>query len=355
LTDKIATTKMLALILLSTLTFCGKALAADRSYADQGIELYNQRNYRGAAQLLGLAVETERDNAAAFYYMGNCTYALGQRDTAVKYYWYVIHHFSSTKEAYYSRDVLRRIDPDYSKNSAISFATRARRTGAKPLTIGLATGSGSKQELIDGLMQVLKSQGNRPNVSERLIASAKAALSHYPTPLLALLVQRGIKICLTPTTIDQDPRSQNTKPRGYEEGTTYKNCPGFFNGRMIVVCEYALRGADDSAWSNTSDPIGTLRHEMGHAIDSCLGGLSGSEEFKHAYYLDVGRIDEDAKPRIAYYLQTAQGGPSETFAELICYDFGGRTRDQARCQLVHLCFKQASGLIDQKLAQVCQK
>ena len=338
--------------------FAGRASAEGSSDLDQGIQLYNQRNYQAAAQLLNRAASAERNNPSVYYYSANCAYAMGKRATAIKFYWFVAHRFSTSKEAYYSRNVLKQIDPDYSKNSALAYASRTPAVDTKPRMVSAAEFSkmgGSNLKQVDDLIQVLKSQGNRPEVSEQLISSAKAALLCYPPPLLSLLQQRGIKICLTPTTIDQDPRNQNTKPRGYEEGSTYKNCPGFFNGRTIVVCEYTLSGFDDSGWDHALDPIGTLRHEMGHAIDACLGGVSRSDEFKHAYYLDVGQIPEDVKPHISYFLQTSQGGPSETFAELVCYDFGGRTRYPERCQLVHSSFKQASAVIEQKLAQVGQR
>jgi Tfp pilus assembly protein PilF len=118
-----ATIKILAASLLATLTVGASAVAADRSYLDQGIQLYNQRDYQRAAQSLSLAIQADRENASAFYYLANCAYAEGKRDIAIKYYWYVAHHFSSSKEAYYCRNVLRKIDPEYSKNSAISYAS----------------------------------------------------------------------------------------------------------------------------------------------------------------------------------------------------------------------------------------
>jgi hypothetical protein len=90
---------------------------------------------------------------------------------------------------------------------------------------------------------------------------------------------------------------------------------------------------------------------MGHAVDNCLGGFSRTDEFKHAYYLDIGQIDDDLKPRVSYFLQPGQGGPSEAFAELVCYHFGGRPSNQSRCHLVHASFKLTTALIDKKLLE----
>jgi tetratricopeptide (TPR) repeat protein len=348
---------MIALASVAWLGFtCAPLNAADNAYLDQGIALYQQKNYRAAVVCFNQAIAADRNNASPYFYLANCAYALGDRKSAIKIHWFVAHHFPSAKEAYSSRDILRTLDPDYSRNSTIPTASTTptmatRSAAAAPGGLSEA----SNQSLVDDLLVVVRSQGNRPNVSPKLVEATKQALYCYPPSLLTLLSKRRIKICLTPSTVDQDPRMQNTQPHGYEEGTTYKNCPGFFDGRHIVVCAYAVRGFDDSAWEPTEDPIGTLRHELGHAFDYCLGNVSTSDEFKHAYYMDVSRIPEENKPRLSYFLQLSDTGPRETFAEILCCDFGGRQRFRNNnTQLVRSSFKQAAAVAEQKLRQASQ-
>src|SRR6185436_14721642 len=122
--------------------------------------------------------------------------------------------------------------------------------------------------------------------------------------------------------IDKEPELVNTQPSGYEEGTTYRNCPGCFDGGEIVICEYTFIGDSDDLRAQ-KDTVSTLRHEIGHALDYCLGGYSTTTAFKHAHALDAGSMDEDAKPQLAYYLQKDISGPIETFAELVCAKLGG--------------------------------
>lgn len=342
---------ILILVACAPMVTRGTAAAANKDF-DQGVELYKQKHYAQAVESFKNAVNIDNNNPSAYYYLANCAYALGKRPEAIELYWGIVHKFGTTREAYYSRDFLKRIDPSYGKHSTSLPASPGPSTQSKSAATDNSSATTDKEKLIKDLLVVVRSQGNRPDVSQDLIGRVKQTLATYPAELLELLEARDIKIHLTPTTIDEDPRMQNTTPRGYEEGTSYKNCPGFFDGEKIVVCEYALRGSDDSAWEHTEDPLGTLRHELGHAFDRCLGHVSASEEFKHAYYLDVGHIDEEVKPRIAYFLQQSRNGPAETFAELMCYHFGGRTAhwQQARCQLVHSSFTEAASVAEQKLS-----
>ena len=329
-------------VIFALLLSGGQAYAVGNDNFDRGIELYKNKNYEAAAKSFAESARVNTKNAGAYYYLANCSYAMGHRDEAIKQYWSILHYFPTAREAYYARSFLKQIDGDYSKHlndvSPGQLPVQAKTKEADP-SERFSPPEISKNKLIENILHVVKSQGNRPEVSNTLIEEAKKTLANYPTGLLMSLITKGCYVCLTPTTIDQDPRMQNTKPRGYEEGTTYKNCPGFFDGEHIVVCEYALRGSDDSHWEPTEDPIGTLRHELGHAFDYCLGNISTSEAFKHAYYLDAGSIDEEAKPRLAYFLQTSRSGLAETFAELAQPDRFKRFKD---IQSVPVKFKQRS-------------
>jgi hypothetical protein len=204
------------------------------------------------------------------------------------------------------------------------------------------------------LIVITRNQGDRPPVSITMIRQVKSALESFPPLFLDLLRANSAKVHITPTMIDHNPDLKNTRPRGYEEGMTYKNCPAMFDSDNIVVAEYALIGDNDSAWEKMEDPIGSMRHEMGHALDQFLGRLTQTEEFKHVYYLDLGRLDPPTKERLGYYTQKASGGPSEAFAEVFAGMYGGRSMKdrQARTEEVLKSFPGLAALIKKKIAEI---
>lgn len=101
---------------------------------------------------------------------------------------------------------------------------------------------------------------------------------------------------------------------------------------------------------DTTSELGVVRHELGHAIDHCLGYYSSSEEFKHQYLLDAGNVPPEYTGRLDYFLQKAGSGPSETFAELFCHYVGGETANRVEsCELTHKYFPSADKAMINKL------
>lgn len=335
------------------------SLASEGHFA-AGVRLYNERNYAQAIAHFVEVTKGEPRNQTAYYYGANCYYQLGKRDEAIKFYWFIVRSFPQSREAAQVKGFLKQIDPNFQRNSTDASvaslptleAPAQAATAKKPKS---SAATKPKDQIINEMIKVVKALKDRPNVSAQLLERIRAALRAYPDALLGLLYKEKCFIYVTPTMIDKDPGLQNTKPSGYEEGRTYKNCPGMFDGYNIVLCEYTLE--DDFDVEPAPDPIGTLRHELGHAIDGYMNGISETEEFRHAYRLDVGGIDDDVKSKIAYYLQIDVRGPRETFAELMCYQFGGRENQwqKQRCDLVYRSFKRAWTVMAQKINSLSEK
>jgi tetratricopeptide (TPR) repeat protein len=344
-------------VLITSLVSAGAAWAGQR---EEGIQLYNQHQLEPALKVFAKAVQQNPGDVTSCYYMANCCFGLRRQDEAVKLYWYVARNFPSSKESYSARAFLKQIDREYLVHSTDASLLRLPEIkGAELAAVGGAQGSASppkldssgKQAIIDRVVLVARAQAGRPEVSAGMIGNVKKALLAYPNNLLALIAGRGCKIYLTPTMIDKEPQLQNTKPSGYEEGETYKNCPGMFKGKEIVICELALSPRDDSEWTTLPDPVGTLRHELGHAVDHYLGQVSSTEEYKHIYLLEMAKVDENDKPTIAYFLQKDYRGPRETFAELMCAQYGGR-KDDRRTEKLAQSFPELSKLITRKIADI---
>jgi tetratricopeptide (TPR) repeat protein len=345
-----------------SLIVCALYLSACPVYSQnnaEGIRLYNQKDYDGATKVFAGCIKDNPKDVKSCFYLAYCCYAKQRLDDAVKLYWYVVKSFPNSAESYSARSFLKQIDRNYLKDMQDSnLAVLPEIKGieianaASPAVPERRSLSGKdKEEIIERLVKVVPAQADRKNVSKQLIENVKEALKAYPTNLLALVYAKGGKVYLTPTMIDKEPMLQNTQPTGYEDGTTFKNCPGMFQrGNEIVICEYSMQGDN---WAPLTDCIGTLRHELGHAVDCYLGWFSGKEAFKHEYLLEAARIDEDVKTRLGYFLQKDRTGPTETFAELMCYQYVGRAKNE-RTDLVHSSFPGLARMITKEIAAIPQ-
>ncbi len=346
-----ASLKATIFILFVLLASTSNTLASSK--LDNAIHLYQAKDYGKALASFTDIYRSTPTNPTAYCYAANCHYALRQKSEAINLYWYVVKTFPSSKEAYSSRAFLKQIDTSYAKNSYKNGSNWSPNdTVSKAETAKKAIKEPVDPAAINSIVKIIQAQANRPDVSAELIKEAKSLLATYPAELINEMQRHGTKIYLTPTMIDKEPGLQNTKPRGYENGSTYKNCPGMFSYPNIIICAYALKGSDDESWEPTSDPIGTLRHELGHAFDSYMGRVSETEEFKHAYYLDCGTVEEEAKNQLSYYLQKAEGGPSETFAELFCCKYGGSTVHKEHSAIVQSSFPRCMAIINKLIAKL---
>jgi tetratricopeptide (TPR) repeat protein len=334
-----------------SLLLSGVALAISNPNYDQGLALFNQGRFAQAITAFQAASKVDPRNVNCYYYMASSYQQLGRTKDAATYYHYIVRYFPSSTQAGQANLILAKIAPQSTHTLGATSSVTATSQVVTPQSVNTEHAV-KRAGKIDDLIKVYKPLAGRPAVSDKFVAQVKSALSGFPPQAIAAIREGGGMIHLTPTLIDRNPELKNTRPRGYEEGHTYKNCPAMFDYPNIVVCEYAIVGDDDDdKWELTDDPIGSMRHEMGHALDAFLGGLTQTEEYKHAYYLDLGKVDQDMREKLHYYTQKAEGGPSETFAELVCALYGGGTTSyrNTRCQEVFQCFPTMSALIKNKI------
>jgi tetratricopeptide (TPR) repeat protein len=327
------------------------AYAADQPI-QHAIALYTQKNYSAACKEFTQIFQKDPNNVTAIYYCANCYLGAGQQKEAVKLYQYIIKAHADSGGAAQARTVLKALKIDTGAALASPAAAAASGSGTKSEAASGPLSDTQKQVVIAEIIKVVRATKDRPEVSKLVIGEVQEALAQYPESLLVLLHKHGCHVRLTPTMIDNDPELEHTQPRGYEDGATFRNCPGMFDGSDIILPEYIYQGDSDQI-SKNSGAVGTLRHELGHAIDRYMGNITGREDFRHQYYLDLGRIDDDVKAKLSYFVQKDRGGPSETFAELMCFRYGGRIGYQKdRNDQVHSAFKLTYAYIDKMLANV---
>jgi len=355
--NRLETRALLGCVIASALFFIG-CPSAFATTMEEATKAFNKGQFNKASEAFRAIVDGDEQNFNAHYYLAASLFKLGQENDAIEQYWIILKKFPAHPRVGAIRTYLYKHDSNFSKNAAKIASSVGDNAGGNVEMLS-PNFSGKKltdpSEIANAMVGKVKPLQNRPEVSSLLVMDIKAALNEYPASVLNLLYAKGCKILVTPTYIDRDPQSANSRPQGFEYGSTWKDCPGRFDGRNVIVCEYTIGNGVDL--EKASDPIGILRHEIGHAIDRFLGDISNKPDFKSAYDQDLHKLDDFVKPRLRYYIQTEGNGPAETFAELAAAKYGGKAQSGKRknrsatiANLVYDNFPSANMVLESKLA-----
>jgi tetratricopeptide (TPR) repeat protein len=339
------------LLMIVTGTLFASPNCHAKSDYETAIELYSKKQYASAAQYFEAASLNNPSNAAANYYAGYSFYLAGRKNEAITSFRRLANAFPSLKEGMQARVFLKSLDPNYGKSNS-----DATTTTKVPVEQRVATANKvvpKPREIVDGMVEVKRSNGKLPNVTPAFVEKIKGLLVAMPISVLTFWKDNGGSVVITPSVVEIDFRIQNTVPRGWDQDFSWKDSPALTHGNQVVVSQYKANQKTGDTVDNTPE-IGVVRHETGHAIDYCMDKFTDSNEFKHAYYLDSAKVPEEQRKRLDYFLQKATGGPSETFAELFCYRMGGET-DTPRmevCDLVHKYFPLCDKELEKCLAKL---
>ena len=280
---------------------------APTSYLPQARRMYAAKRYAEAARLYQLAIQMEGAGAGGYLYMGHCEYFLGHLPQALNYYQFITQNFRNGSECKIAAQYVAQLEPLAKKQTQTTMIGRATVSGLS----GLATSA-----LMDRF-EVVRPVAGHPEVSPGTVASVKEYVRGLPPAVQNLLQSNNIKFCITPTLVDKYPAMGYQEGRGYD-GYTYKRCPGMFKGDTIIICERLVdEGSNEVEAPLSPASVGnTFHHEVGHALDSCLGNFSTSEDYRHAYYLDIARVPAEAASSVSYYMQKSVAGQQESCAEL---------------------------------------
>lgn len=295
-----------------------------------GLDCYQQKRYLEAGQYFELASVNDPNNEIANYYAGYCFYLAGRPAQAIASLRRLCRRQSGSKEAAQAQALLRRIDPDFGKEVPPAASSPVEKV--RPATA---------RELVAAMIKIQPGTGRLPDVSNAFVEKVKEMLVTVPLPILLLLRREGAQVVVGPSVVEHDQRIQNTAPRGWSGDYNWKQSPALTHGRKVFMAQYRLDGRTGE-YVDTSPEVGVVRHELGHALDHCLGDYTETDAFKHAYLLDAAKVPDEYQEKLHYFLQKADSGPSETFAELFCYRVGGETDSrQEKCELVHKYFPNA--------------
>ena len=141
-----------------------------------------------------------------------------------------------------------------------------------------------------------------------------------------MIKENNIKVVAGERTTVVKPSLMGKTPRGWPKGSTWDSADGFFDptNKMILVTEnYKPLGGGNKIRKTNRRP-GVFGHETGHAVDTSLGNISGSDAFAKAYIKGKERIKAFyLENEYSYFMQAGGIGERETFAELFAELNGG--------------------------------
>jgi hypothetical protein len=151
-------------------------------------------------------------------------------------------------------------------------------------------------------------------------AKIKQAVDGLPKDVQQFLAKHNVQIKESDNMGKIWPETKDQQLRNYPPGETEATeGTGAYNQQKHEIAMAERK--------TSSDPAGTVRHEVGHAVDDDASGdgteISNSAQFKAAYEKDVANLTPEQKKALSYYLEK-DGGREETFAELSADKFGGR-------------------------------
>jgi hypothetical protein len=307
----------------------GKGAAATSTVMAKAIQLYQARRYAEASGLFGQAIKSEGAGASGYLYLAHCQYGLGHIKESVPYYRYVRDTYKDSPESKIAQQYLAKLDPTSAAGGA--GAAKGAAASASP-SLNSSDRPAASGNLLDRI-EIVRAVNGHPALDKLTINTIKEDLKKLPKPVQKILIDGEIKFCLTTTLIDKFPAMGYQEGRGYD-GHTYKACPGMFWTDTVYICERTVNEGNDevSGQIMPGQMTQTFYHEIGHALDACLGDYSTKDDYRHAYYLDLARIPSEAAGRLAYYMQKSDAGQVESCGEItaVCLGSGERTGEDIK-------------------------
>lgn len=314
---------------------------ANNSYG-QGVLLYRAGRYREAAAYFWQSITKEDGQAGSWLYMAHSY--LGARDVpnAIKTYETIVKTYPDQKEGQEAKNYLARLAPARAAAAQAAVKDRAANDAQAEAAV-------PKKSKLEDRIVLQRPKVGHPEVSSEVTTAVKEAMANIPKPVRKILTAGDIKFVLTTTMIDRYPEGAYQEVEGYEGGTS-KSCPGLFDPSKdeIVLAQYTVDEANDEL--NRPIPnkriIQTFLHECGHAVDHCIGRISMTDQYRHAYYLDIARVPDDMRRKLAYYLQKSTRGQYESCGQLLGIIMGLQDETSEDMQA---CFPNTLAFLKQKV------
>lgn len=314
------------LLALGLLLVCAPAgLASPKSdpeYA-QGVELYKKRDYAAASDIFWKAITDGDTSASVWLYLAHSKAGEGKLDDARKSYKTVVDVFKDSPEAKVAATYIKALDAKTWHPGPAPGAA-----GAKPAPAAV----GAAPPALGGLkyrITIIPPRDLHIAVSAQTIAMVKQTIDRLPKSILKVLDDGGVKVFIGPNILDKWPNSINDIKPG-QDNITLPEESGRTYGRDIYLYErpVAARGSRDLG---DVRPLVELQanflHEIGHALDDCLGLYSRDANFQAEYRVDASSVGGENKAALSNYFLEGDFGAAEVCAESAGILLGGKHKD----------------------------
>lgn len=209
----------------------------------------------------------------------------------------------------------------------------SNRSGSARALVGSAAGAGTtrgartipaKPQTLEDRIFVVEPKFGHPAVDEGTVEMVKKAVSQLPSYVHSVLEKGGATINIAPNMTDRFPETL----RGNMSRETFELAQGGGRcyGRDVYLYERSL--LEGSKELGVRRPLGDMRnqvlHEIGHAVDDCLGNYSKTQVVLDLHSLDVSDIEPGLRGRLSYFTTSGPKGSMEACAELFS-GFAGAT------------------------------
>jgi hypothetical protein len=195
-----------------------------------------------------------------------------------------------------------------------------------------------------------------------------ATVQGLPETVRSLLARDEVKVRAGRFMTDMYPKLKGVTPRGWPEGWTWDAAPGMYDAktREVAVTE-EIRTPGTGQVRPNPRVAGTLRHEVGHALDDALARtqdprpmfglipISSRREFFDVYERERANVKDWSVAdiqRLGYYRQpgNTKAGASEAFAEGFAILQGGGSAEPATVEAFRRRFPNTLAAIQSIIA-----
>lgn len=274
---------------------------------NQGISLFNQKNYKEALVQFNRHLSLHPDDLNSLYYAGLCYQLIGNNGEAIRNYRKIMELDPLSKHASMVRPFLEKHGIKSGAHTTSAGTGKVKTLDPKnPFdAVELARNRPFEQRII-----IVEPKFGHPPVSPATVRTVKEVINRLPDHLYRTLDECKATISIAPNLIDKWPgTADGDKPKIYNV-TMGEEGGRAYNGDIHIYEREAIRNSTQLKDIRTQEQIrNTLLWVIAHALDYCMGSYTTSSQFVEAHRLDITNSEiRRLNPYMSYDSSEASAG-----------------------------------------------
>lgn len=289
----------------------------------EGIAFYKNGQYPKAREYFEWLVRNEPGYWPGRYELANTYMKLGEHALARQQYAACLQEKPDPKVAGIAEAAILYLDK-HPQTQASSTSTTTPTTPPATTT----TDTPANQVPFKHRINVVPPQYDHPPVSESTINTVRGILDNLPPHVYETLDTGGATVNVAPNITDRWPDMLKSKldDQGLHLAQDAARCYGkdvYIYERQLIA---GTTRVGDIAFDSES-VTNVLKHELGHALDDCMGTFTKGDEMLGVYNRDLSSMSDELKNRLWYYTKPGWTGAREAFAETFAGILGAQGKD----------------------------